>query len=143
MDGLRPPPFLPRPAAAGGGGPGLFKPAAPQQQEPAQPGSQEQHLQGDGSGLVSPHSPFESSSAPAGGRGKLPPPPALGFGLPHTNPLYGGGSGSPTSTPEALRPPPVPGTKRFDLENAGGSGCLQKRWCGLLLVFGCSRLGAS
>lgn len=124
MDGLRPPPFLPRPAAPGGGGPGLFKPGAPQQQEAGQasrPGSQEQHLQGDGSGLVSPQSPFESS-VPAAGRGKLPPPPALGFGLPHTNPLFGGGSGSPTRTPDALRPPPVPGTKRFDLENAGGCG---------------------
>ena len=124
MDKLRPPPFLPRPAAPGGGaGHGLFKPGAPQQQvpqQPAQPGSQEQHLQGDGSGLVSPQSPFESS-APAAGRGKLPPPPALGFGLPHTNPLYGGSS-SPTNTPEALRPPPVPGSKRFDLENAGRAG---------------------
>lgn len=118
MDGQRPPQFLPRPAAPGGGaGPGLFKPAAPaqhQEQQPARPASQEQQLQGDGSGLPSPLSPFESGPA-AGGRGKLPPPPG-GFGMPHTNPLYGGAS--PTRTPEGG--PPVPGSKRFDLENAGG-----------------------
>lgn len=110
----RPPTFLPRPAA-GGGGPGLFQPGAPQQQTEQQ-GLQELAHGGTGG----PPSPFDRPATnlppPPPGR-RLPqlPPGGAAF-MPRTNPLYG--SGSPANrTPEGAAAAPAP--KRFDLENAG------------------------